>query len=330
MSLPNAHLSDFILGKVVRRPVLRGVAWVKRHLQGSEVWFIVLAGGVGLIAGVMAALLGHFAHLLQSMLYGFSPDLRLSALPSIEPWHLIALPLGGAVLGLVRFIFPRRTRAPIDVVEANALYGGRIPLRDSLIVSLQTFLSNGFGASVGLEAAYAQLGGGIASKIGQWLDLKRVSLRTLVGAGAGSAIGAAFGAPLAGAFYAFELVLGGYTPAALAPVAAASLMAVLAAQLMNIEPFVIASTVGQTIEISGYLLYAVLGALCAGVGIVIIRLVASVEAVVRKLPIGDIWRPMIGGFFLIPVAWAAPQALSSGHGAMHLYMAQQALVVTLL
>ena len=130
----------------------------------------------------------------------------------------------------------------------------------------------------------------------------------------------------AGAFYAFELVLGGYTVAALAPVAAASLMAVLAAQLMNIEPFVIASTVGQTIEISGYLLYAVLGALCAGVGIAIIRLVASVEAVVRKLPIGDIWRPMIGGLFLIPVAWAAPQALSSGHGAMHLYMAQQAAV----
>ena len=326
----NAHLGDLLLGKAVKRPVLRGVAMIKRHLQGSEVWFIVLAGGVGLIAGIMAALLGHFAHLLQSMLYGFSPDLRLSALPTIEPWHLLALPLGGAALGLVRFIFPRRTRAPIDVVEANALYGGRIPLRDSLVVSFQTFLSNGFGASVGLEAAYAQLGGGIASKIGQWLDLKRQSLRTLVGAGAGSAIGAAFGAPLAGSFYAFELVLGGYTPAALAPVAAASLMAVLAAQLMNIEPFVIASTAGQSIEISGYLLYAALGAICAGVGIVIIRLVASVEAIVRKMPIGDIWRPMIGGLFLIPVAWAAPQALSSGHGAMHLYMAQQALVTTLL
>ncbi|MDV6332660.1 chloride channel protein [Asticcacaulis sp. 201] len=330
MQLPNAQLGDVILGKVVKRPVLRGVAMIKRYLQGSEVWFIVLASGVGLVSGIMAALLGHFAHALQALLYGFSPDLRLSALPKIEPWHLVALPIGGAVLGAVRIIFPRRTRAPIDVVEANALYGGRIPLRDSLMVSFQTFLSNGFGASVGLEAAYAQLGGGFASKVGQWLDLKRQSLRTLVGAGAGSAIGAAFGAPLAGSFYAFELVLGGYTPATLAPVAAASLMAVLAAQLMNIEPFVIASTAGQTIEIAGYLLYALLGAICAGVGIGIIRLVASVEAIVRKLPVGDVWRPLLGGFFLIPVAWAAPQALSSGHGAMHLYMAQQALVVTLL
>jgi len=330
MSLQHTQLGDVILGKAVKRPVLRGVAFFKRHLQGSEVWFIVLAAMVGLIAGVMAALLSHVAHAAQAALYGFSPDLRLSELPRIKPWHLLALPFGGLVLGVVRLAFPRRTRAPIDVIEANALYGGRIPLRDSLVVSLQTFVSNGFGASVGLEAAYAQMGGGLASKIGQWLDLKRSSLRTLVGAGAGAAIGAAFGAPLAGSFYAFEIVLGGYTPAALAPVAAASLAAVLAAQIMHNEPFVIASTTGQSIAISGYLLYALLGGICAGVGIVIIRLVASAEALVRRLPISDVWRPLVGGLCLMPVAWAAPQALSSGHGAMQLYLGQQALVVTLL
>lgn len=330
MAFQDVNIGDSSLGKAVKRPVLRGVALLRRHIQGSELWFIVLAAGVGLIAGVLSALLSHVAHTMQSILFGFSPDLRLSALPDIQPWHLLALPFGGAVLGLVRFLFPRRTRAPIDVIEANALYGGRIPLRDSLIVSLQTLISNGFGASVGLEAAYAQMGGGIASKIGQWLDLKRSSLRTLVGAGAGSAIGAAFGAPLAGSFYAFEIVLGGYTANALAPVAAASLMAVVAANLMHAEPFVIASTIGRDIAISGYMLYALLGVICAGVGIVIIRMVSTVEALVRHLPLGDIWRPLVGGLFLMPVAWAAPQALSSGHGAMQLYLGEQALIVTLL
>ncbi|MGN6424464.1 MAG: chloride channel protein [Asticcacaulis sp.] len=324
------HLNDLLLGKTVKRPVLRGVALFKRHLQGSEVWFIVLATGVGLLAGVMAALLSHTAHLLQSILYGFSPDLRLSALPELQPWHLLALPMGGFILGVLRLIFPRRARQPIDVIEANALYGGRIPLRDSLMVSLQTLISNGFGASVGLEAAYAQMGGGMASKIGQWLDLKRASLRTLVGAGAGAAIGAAFNAPLAGAFYAFEIVLGAYTPAALAPVAAASLTAVVAAQLMQNEPFVIASTIGRDISLPGYLLFALLGIICAGVGIVIIRLVASAEALVRRLPIGDVWRPLVGGICLMPVAFVAPQALSSGHGAMQLFLAQQSLILTLL
>jgi len=325
-----AFHSDILTGKAVRRPVLRGFALFRRQVQGSELLFIVLAAVVGLAAGVASALLSHFAHLMQAMLYGFSPDLRLSELPKIAPWRLLALPVGGAILGFIRFLFPRRTRAPIDVIEANALYGGRIPARDSIMVTLQTFVSNGFGASVGLEAAYAQMGGGFASKIGQWLDLKRSSLRTLVGAGAGSAIAAAFGAPLTGSFYAFEIVLGGYTANALAPVAAASLAAVVAATLMHIEPFVIASTIGRNIPLSGYLIYALLGMICAGLGIVIIRLVAWAEALVRRLPIGDIWRPFLGGVCLVPVAWVAPQALSSGHGAMQLYLGEQALIVTLL
>ncbi|MGZ3298016.1 MAG: chloride channel protein, partial [Asticcacaulis sp.] len=183
--------SEISLDRKVKRPVLRGIALFKRLIQTSSIWFILLAALVGWLAGVMAALLGHFSHMLQSLLYGFSPDLRLSAQLVVAPYRLLALPLGGFVLALVRLAFPRRTRAPIDVIESSALYGGQIPARDSIIVSLQTFLSNGFGASVGLEAAFAQMGGGLASKIGQWLDLRLSQLRTLVGAGAGAAIGAA-------------------------------------------------------------------------------------------------------------------------------------------
>ena len=309
---------------------LRVLAHLKRRIQTSDFWFILLAAGIGLIAGTTSAALAHLAHAVQRLLYGFSADMRLSAMPFIAPWRLAALAAGGAVLALIRFIWPKRTRAPIDVIEANALYGGRIPLRDSLIVSLQTLVSNGFGASVGLEAAYAQMGGGAASKIGQWLNLKRSSLRTLVGAGAGSAIAAAFGAPLAGSFYAFEIVLGGYTPAALAPVAAASLAAVLAAGAMGAEPFVIASTARREIAISGYLLYALLGAISAGLGIVIIRLVAAFEQLTRRIPVSDTWRPVLGGFCLMPLAFFAPAALSSGHGAMTLYLEQQPAILTLL
>ncbi len=324
-----AFQSDIPLDRRVKRPMLRGFALFKRQLQGSGILFIVLSAAVGWCAGVMSALLGHFSHLMQAFLYGFSPDLRLSALTAVPLWRLLALPLGGVVLAVVRLAFPRRTRAPIDVIESSALYGGRIPARDTLVVTLQTLISNGFGASVGLEAAYAQMGGGIASKIGQWLDLKRSQLRTLVGAGAGAAIGAAFGAPLTGSFYAFEIVLGAYSPATLAPVAAASLAAVVAASLMHAEPFVIPPPAHPNIALLGYFLYALLGIVCAGVGIVVIKLVANVEVMVRRLPIGEVWRPVIGGLCLVPLAWAAPEVLSSGHGAMQLNFAQHPFVTTL-
>ncbi len=324
------ELRESPLAKKAGHLALRVFAHLKRRIQSSDLWFIVLATGIGLVAGATSAVLAHTAHAIQRLLYGFSADMRLSALPQIVPWRLVALPLGGAVLGLIRIILPNRTRAPIDVIEANALYGGRIPLRDSLVVSLQTLVSNGFGASVGLEAAFAQMGGGVASKVGQWLNLKRSSLRTLVGAGAGSAIAAAFGAPLAGAFYAFEVVIGGYTIAALAPVAAASLAAVLAAQWMGAEPFVIASTARREIALSGYLLYALLGAVSAGLGILIMRLIAVFEGLTRRIPVSEAWRPVLGGLCLVPIAFLAPAALSSGHGAMTIYLEMQTTIVALL
>jgi CIC family chloride channel protein len=84
-------------------------------------------------------------------------------------------------------------------------------LIDSLGLTGVTLLSGGFGASVGLEAAYTQLGAALGSRFGSQLSLRRDDVRTLVGCGAAAAIAAAFNAPLAGAFYAFELIVGSYT-----------------------------------------------------------------------------------------------------------------------
>ena len=83
--------------------------------------------------------------------------------------------------------------------------------RGSMIVALQTAWSSGVGASVGLEAGYTQAASGIGSWFGRRFHVRRTDLRLMVGCGAAGAIAGAFGAPLAGAFYAFELVMGGYT-----------------------------------------------------------------------------------------------------------------------
>jgi CIC family chloride channel protein len=125
-------------------------------------------------------------------------------------------------LGLV-LVARWRPLREVDPIEANALHGGRMSLRGSLNVVLQTVWSCGVGASVGLEAGYTQLGGGIASRIGQAFHLRRQDLRILVGCGTAGAIAGAFGAPLAGAFYGFELVIGTYSVAGLTSVGIAAL-----------------------------------------------------------------------------------------------------------
>ena len=277
----------------------------------------MLATLVGAGAGLLSVLQGAAARTMQHILFGLSSAARLSALPSLPLAALIVLPIGGIVLALFSWATRARKRRMVDAVEANALHGGRMSVPDSLVISGQTMLSNGFGASVGLEAAYAQLGGAIGSVTGAAFNLRRADLRNLVGAGTGAAIAAAFGAPLAGAFYAFEIVIGAYTPTALAPVVAAALAGTLVAHLLGIQPYVIDSVSTMPTETHHYLLYAGLGALCAGIGIALMHAVALVERGTRRARLPDWLRPAIGGLLLIPVALVSPQVLSAGHGALH-------------
>ena len=293
-------IAQITASRLVRYPS----GWLVRlrsRVRASELLFVAVAIAVGSAAGLLTLLQGALARLIQRALFGFAPHERLSALPSLPLVTLLMLPLGGLALTAFTFFVRGRRRKLVDAVEANALHGGRMPVGDSLVVSGQTIVSNGFGASVGLEAAYAQLGGMVASAAGRWLNLRRADLRILVGAGTGAAIAAAFGAPLAGAFYAFEIVIGAYTPGAVAPVVAAALAGAQVAQRLGSTPYIVHVPPGPTIHVFGYIVYAGLGLVCATLGIVLMRSVAWIERASRRWIVA--WaRPAIGGLLLVPLA----------------------------
>ncbi|KAG0784714.1 hypothetical protein G6F22_008207 [Rhizopus arrhizus] len=291
---------------------------LRLRLRGSDLWFIALALLVGLIAGYLTLLQSGIARWLQGALYGLDEGMRLSSLPSLTWTSLLVLPLGGLLVGLVSLAATRLKRPLLDAVEANALHGGRMSMRDNLIVLTQTLLSNGCGASVGLEASYTQMGAGSGSQLGRVMRLRRNDVRILVGAGAAGAIAAAFGAPLAGAFYAFEIVIGAYTPAALAPVAVAALAGAFVADQAGIEAYLLPAASTIDVRAADYAIYGLLGCCCAMVGIAVMRLIASIEGTVKRSPLPLWGRPVVGGLLLIPLALASPQVLSSGHGALHL------------
>ncbi len=156
--------------------------------------------------------------------FGIPADHYLSEGIGVSRIRLLFVPLmGGLLLGLAaRAVRTRRFNEIVDPIEANALHGGRMSLRDSIWLTFTTLISNGAGASLGMEAGYSQLGAGLYSWAGRWFRLRRADLRVFVTAGAGAAIAAAFNAPLAGAFYGYELILGSYTTRALAPVVVAT------------------------------------------------------------------------------------------------------------
>ena len=293
------------------------VRWLRNRVRESEVWLLIVAVSLGLLTGAVTHLLAESSFYLHKVLYGVavSKAERLSAQAHIPLWRLASLPLGGLALGIITWAWKRRRPgALIDPVEANALWGGRMSLIDSLFVTGQTLLSNGCGASVGLEAAYAQMGAGLASTAGTRLKARRSDMRVLVGCGAGAAIAAAFGAPLTGAFYAFELIVGSYTVANVAPIVGASIAGYLATQLLGGTAHLIDP---NQIELApeDYFACAGLGLVAAMVAVALMRMVSLVEVLsMRAFPR---WaQPAIGGLAVAAMAAATPEVLASGHGAL--------------
>ena len=288
-------------------------------VRARESSIIVLAAAIGLTAGLVVAAMSEAVGLMHLVFFGLDPGERLSARAWINPLYAFLTPcLGGLVFGLVSAYVTRRRGTEVDPIEANALHGGRMSLRGSLIVAAQTVWSSGIGASVGLEAGYTQLASGIASVIGQAFRLRRGDMRVLVGCGAAAAIAGAFGAPLAGAFYAFELVIGTYSISSLAPVGIAALVGYLTARTFAPLTLGIEANAVSDVAVHDVVIAAGVGLLASMIGITVMRGVAACERAFARLGVAPEWRPMIGGSIVGLLAIITPQVMSSGHGALHL------------
>ncbi|WP_096485761.1 chloride channel protein [Methylorubrum populi] len=322
-----------------KAPLILAPARLRAWVRGSEVALVLLAAVTGCVGGLAVAGMSGASQLLREWLYRLPAGQRLSSLTDLPTEGLMGLPflapaLGGAVLGLMLLVSTRgrgRTkRAAVDPIEANALHGGWMSLRGSLDVAAQNVVSNGCGASVGLEAGYTQIAAGIASRLGIAFEMRRSDLRTLVGCGSAAAIAAAFGSPLTGAFYAFELIIGTYTIATLAPVVVAALcgslvMRALAPQPAFVDVGALALAKSAAVDAGDTLPCLALGLICAGLAVLLMRGVTLVENGFRASRLPAPVRPILGGLCVGGLALATtPQVLSAGHGALHIYLAPEA------
>jgi chloride channel protein, CIC family len=310
----------------LRRPlgeaVLHAPQTLRALVRADEIWLVGLAAFVGLAGGVMVSIMTLGTQRVHELLFDIAHGQRLSGVVEVDPLRAVLVPsVGGLLLGLLGLAlvrwWPHRT---VDAIEANALFGGRMSLGASLMLVFQTMLSNGVGASVGLEAGYTQIGSAIASRLGQAFRVRRSDLRLLVGCGAAAAIAGAFHAPLTGAFYAYELVIGTYSLATLAPVVVAAIVSVGVVQVLGGSPGGLELQIPTQVEAVDYIPILALGMICALVGIAIMRGVTLTELLFRKSGVPGWVRPAIGGLAVGLLALITPQVLSSGHAALSVSM----------
>ena len=292
---------------------------LRAFVRAHETSLAVLAALIGVIGGLVVAAMSAAVSVLHAVLFNLEWGQRLSSQFWIDPVRAILVPtLGGLLLGIAFLLLLRwRPAREVDPIEANALHGGRMSFRGSVIVALQTVWSSGVGASVGLEAGYTQLASGLGASIGRAFHLRRGDQRVMVGCGAAAAIAGAFGAPLAGAFYAFELVIGSYTSASLMPVGIAAVIGYFVAHAF--DPLSLGIVAGRFGDVLGHdlVVAALLGVFAATFGIGIMRVVAWTEALLTKINLWPPLRPALGGLLVGLMALLTPQIMASGHGALH-------------
>jgi CIC family chloride channel protein len=296
------------------------------RLRGSSGGLVALALVTGFGAGIGAIL---FRALIASFTLVFTGQTDFGALsrpvhpalPGLGVWFIVAVPVvGGLLYGplIDRFAPEARGHGVPEVMFAVAEQGGRIRPRVAVIKSLASAICLGAGGSVGREGPIVQIGSALGSAIGQRLRIGEANLRLLVACGAAAGISATFNAPIAGVFFALELILRDFEVRSFGSVVLASVTAAVvgraafgSASFLPLPPF-------QIVSVWEYLLYATLGLLAAVAGVAFIRILYGTEDLLDRL-----WgsrpewlRPVVGGVALGLLLLALPQLYGVGYAPL--------------
>jgi CIC family chloride channel protein len=289
------------------------------HLQKSNSsTFLILAALVGLGTAVCVRLFHIFIDLFHELFTKFIATELLGPILGAAAF-IVTLTLAGWLVGLwmERFVGEERLHGVAAIIEAVTFAGGRLPFRKAPFKTLASSLSLGAGASLGPEAPSVEIGANVGSWFGQRLHLSEEHIRVLVAAGAASGISAAFQAPIAGVFFALEVILNAsYEMASVGVIVLASVMATALTQAFephrDMGPFTY--TLGSPFEVP---LFVPLGVLLALVAIFYIRTVFWQHDLWHSLHLRRPYKTALAGFLVGVVAVFLPQIMGAGRETMN-------------
>ena len=313
-------------------PVPMQVGWTRllTTLRASNTGLLALSLLVGAGAGGGAIL---FRWLIQqfTLLLSGHADYSIAGhaanphVPGLGRWFVLIAPVvAGLVYGPVVHLFAREARGHgvPEVMYAVARRGGRIAPQVAAVKALASALCIGGGGSVGREGPIVQIGSALGSTLGSVLRVAESRMRVLVACGAAGGIAATFNAPLAGVFFAMELILRDFAAQSFGMVVLSSVTAsVIGRSVFGNRPFLHlpAFTVAHPVE---YALFAALGLISGVVGVLFTRVLYLVEDGCDAAWRGPEWaRPAVGGLALGGVLLVLPQMYGVGYPVLSLGVA---------
>jgi CIC family chloride channel protein len=287
--------------------------------QTEQIYMVLVSVVIGLLGGFCAVGFRLLIQLLNEVFWR-EGQYTLDYLYSLPFWWRVLAPaLGGLVVGFIVYRFAREAKGHgvPEVMEAVAIRGGRIRPRVVVAKMFASGICIASGGSVGREGPIVQIGSALGSTIGQWLKADQQRLRTLVGCGAAAGIAGTFNAPVAGALFAVEIILGDFGVAQFSPIVISSVAAtVVSHQFLGDFP---------AFEVPAYSLvnanelfaYAALGILAGFVALAFIRTLYKTEDVFDKLRLHPVLKAGLGGALVGIVGIWLPHVFGVGYEAIN-------------
>lgn len=289
----------------------------KKNEFSEHIRLTLLAVVIGFIAGLASVAFKVMIRFFEGLFWK-APSI-ISGVSS-QPWFLtILIPAaGGLIIGPIIYYGAREAKGHgvPEIMEALILRAGKIRNRVSVIKAVASSICIGSGGSTGREGPIVQISASLASTIGQVFKIKIRGMRTLVAAGAGAGIGATFNAPIAGALFAVEVILGEFGIFSFSPIIIASVIATWTSRMITGDFSAFTVPKYSLISFWEFGPYVLLGIMSGLVGILFIKTLYFLEERFEALRIHPIIKPAIGGLLVGAIGLGLPQVFGVSYEAM--------------
>ncbi|RKR00262.1 chloride channel protein [Maricaulis maris] len=296
-----------------------------RDGRGPALWGLAIL--VGICAGYATLGLRLGIGWVEQFAFGATEERLASTAADLPAWRLVLIPfMTGIIIAIMLGLGRRFGLSPdgrglgvADVLEARAVKAGRIDLRSGLYSALMSAVSLGGGASAGREGPAVHLGATLAAFIGSRIGMAARGSRIMLACGAAAAVSASFNAPVAGALFAFEVILGHYALRSIAPVATASVVGALIVRFHFGQAPVFGVPEMAAASLWDFPAAALLGVAAAGLAIIFNRGTLHLPALfagwAERIHMPSWLLPIPGGLVIGLIALMAPEILGVGYEA---------------
>jgi CIC family chloride channel protein len=300
-----------------RRHWKRALIIRDRLRLSEEAFHLVLAGIIGAIGGLTNLAYFLITELTRSLILSSNGDLAAIA-ATMAAWQRLLIPmLGGLSAGLILFLGLRMMSHPglTNLLEAVVAGDGRLALRPALLNAVSSLVSMNTGASIGREGLLIQLSSTLASKLGQLGKWPPYRLRLLVACGAAAGVAAGCNAPISGAVFAAQIVLGNFSMNLFAPLLVSSVVASVLSRTFfgsghwfDVPPF-------DFTRLSQLPWFLLLGVFCGGVGALFLTALREGQRFFDRLPVPLYARLALGGLAVGAIGLVYPDVWGNGYSA---------------